>query len=170
MRIIVITGEGRGKTTSALGLVLRAAGHGMRVCVVQFVKSECRTGEAVALRMLPGVELHILGDGFVREHSGKRFERHVECAEQALELVRCKIGVGYDVFVLDEICGALSLGLISLSTLLRLLDEAPEGSIFILTGRNAPAGLIERADTVSCIENLKHGCELGMAAQKGVEL
>jgi len=171
MRVVIITGEGRGKTTSALGLVLRAAGHGMRVCVVQFIKRDQMTGEAVALRMLPGVELHICGNGFVfADENQERFGHHVRCAQAAIELLKERLQAGFGMFVLDEICGAISLGLLELSTVLELLDSAPEQTIFVLTGRDAPSELIERADTVSRIASVKHGCSIGIKAQKGVEL
>ncbi len=169
MRIIVITGDGKGKTTSALGMVLRAVGHGQRVCVVQFIKKDCDTGESRALRMLPGVDLHICGDGFVFKREGVLFQHHVECAQNAMEVLRRKIQQNYDMIVMDEICGALSLGLIELQSVLELLELADDKIAFILTGRNACKELIDIADTVSSVECVKHGFEHGIPAQKGID-
>lgn len=170
MRIIVLTGDGKGKTTSAFGMVLRAVGHAQRVCIVQFIKKDCGTGEAKSLDMLPGVDLYICGDGFVFDRKGVEYEHHVHCAQAALALLQEKISGDYDMFVLDEVCGAVALNLIDVQDVLDLIDRAPEKSIFILTGRDAPPVLQERADTVSCIECVKHGADIGIPAQEGVEL
>ena len=170
MRIIVITGDGKGKTTAALGMVLRAAGHGQRVCVVQFIKKDCGTGESRALEMLPGVEIYICGDGFVFKREGELYEHHVHCAETAMTLLQRKTAFGFDMIVLDEVCGAISLGLISVEGVLGLMENAPDDTVFVLTGRDAPAELIQKADTVSRIECVKHGIDAGIPAQEGVEM
>ena len=169
MRVILITGDGKGKTTSAMGMVLRAVGHGLRVCVVQFIKKDCDTGEAKSLRSLPGVELHICGNGFVFKLEGKEYQQHVECAQRGMALIRQKIAEGFDLFVLDEICGAVSLGLVKVESVLELLAVAGENTSFIWTGRNASEKLIDRADTVSSVECVKHGFDQGLPAQKGIE-
>ena len=169
MRIIVITGDGKGKTTSALGMVLRAAGHGQRVCVVQFIKKDCGTGESKALDMLPGVDLHICGAGFVFKREGELFNHHVHCAEAAIALLQKKIASGYDMIVMDEVCGAVSLGLIAVESVLELMEGAPENMVFVLTGRDASPELIQKADTVSRVECVKHGADSGFPAQEGVE-
>ncbi|MFO7937746.1 MAG: cob(I)yrinic acid a,c-diamide adenosyltransferase [Kiritimatiellia bacterium] len=170
MRIIVLTGEGKGKTTSAMGMVLRAVGHGQRVCIVQFIKKDCGSGEIRALGMLPGVEMHVCGKGFVFERQGERFKEHLHCAEDAVTLLQEKISPFFDMIVLDEICPAISLGLVSEETVLKLLDSAPDNINFVLTGRDAPPALIARADTVSRIECVKHGFNSGFPAAEGVEI
>ena len=170
MRILVITGDGKGKTTAALGMVLRAAGHGQRVCVVQFIKKDCGTGESKALEMLSGVEIHVCGDGFVFEREGDDYNHHVHCAEAAMTLLQEKITSGFDMIVLDEVCGAVSLGLISVESVLGLMDNAPDDTVFVLTGRNAPPELIAKADTVSRIDCVKHAMDVGVPAQEGVEM
>lgn len=170
MRIVLITGDGKGKTTSALGMVLRAVGHGQRVCVVQFVKKDCGTGESKALEMLPGVEIHICGDGFVFKREGELYEHHVHCAEAAMALLQEKTSFGFDMIVLDEVCGAISLGLINVESVLNLMENAPDNTVFVLTGRDAPPELIAKADTVSRIECVKHGMDAGIPAQEGVEM
>jgi cob(I)alamin adenosyltransferase len=169
MRVILITGEGKGKTTSALGMVLRAVGHGLRVCVVQFIKKDCDTGEAKALRSLPGVDLYICGAGFVFRREGKDYHHHAESAQKGMVLVQQKITEGVDLVVLDEICGAVALGLVKEESVLALLDAAGANTSFILTGRDASQALIDRADTVSSVVCLKHGYEQGLPAQKGIE-
>ena len=151
-------------------MVLRASGHGKRVCVVQFIKKDCGTGESRSLELLPGVELHICGDGFVFRREGEDYNHHVHCAQAAMALLQEKISAGFDMFVLDEICGAISLGLVSLQSVLDLMGVAQEDTIFILTGRDAPAELIDMADTVSCIDCVKHAVDIGIPAQEGVEM
>ena len=151
-------------------MVLRATGHGQRVCVVQFIKEDCGTGESNALRALPGVELHICGAGFVFKREGALYDHHVECAQAAIELLRGKVCEGFDLIVLDEICGAVSLGLVQVDQVLELLEIADKKTAFVLTGRSASQELIERADTVSSVECIKHGADIGISAQKGIEM
>lgn len=170
-RIVLLTGDGKGKTSSALGMVLRAAGHGMRVCLIHFIKADRRTGEALALARLPGVEVHFHGLGFVREPTPAMLARHREAAEQGLVLARERLrSPGTDLVVLDEICGAIALGLLDVRAVAEAVRAARGGMIVILTGRNAPPELIELADTVSRIDAVKHGLDAGFPAQRGVEL
>ncbi len=170
MRTIVITGDGKGKTTAALGMVLRAAGHDQRVCFVQFIKSDIDSGEFRALARLPGVDVHICGAGFVFSREGELYQHHVHCAEKAMTLVREKIVHDFDMIVLDEVCGAIALELISVESVLELMESAPDHMVIVLTGRDAPPELVQRADTVSRIECVKHAFDAGIPAQKGVEM
>ncbi len=169
-RVILLTGDGKGKTTSALGMVLRAVGHGLKVCVVQFIKGRRDTGEARALALLPGVELHVCGRGFVREREEPVFEVHAEAARDGLRLAAARLrDVAYGMVVLDEICGAVACGLLDAAQLHDALDGASDGMVVVLTGRDASPELIEMADTASRIESIKHAMETGCPAQKGVE-
>jgi cob(I)alamin adenosyltransferase len=169
-RIVLITGDGKGKTTAALGMVLRAAGHGLRVCVVQFIKRQADTGEAQALACLTGVELHLCGEGFLRAKSGPAFESHARAAAAGLLLAAHKLrDPSYGMVVLDEVCGAVALGLLSASSVRAALGAAAPGTAVVLTGRDACPELMELADTVSRIECVKHGMSQGWPAQKGVE-
>lgn len=170
MRIIVITGDGKGKTTAALGMALRAAGHGQQVCFVQFIKSDVESGEFKALARIPRIEVHICGAGFVFSREQEHYQHHVDRAQEGLTLLRKKVSGDYDMIVLDEICGALALGLISVQSVLELIESAADNIVFVLTGRDAPPELIQRADTVSRIECVKHGFDAGIPAQKGVEM
>ena len=169
-RVVLLTGDGKGKTTSALGMVLRAAGHSLRVCVIQFIKGRRDTGEARALRLLPGVELHVCGKGFVKESAGPRFEAHREAARAGLRLAEAKLRDDtYDMVVLDEVCGAVALGLLDADQARQAVEGAAGGKIVVLTGRDACPALIEAADTVSRVESVKHGMDSGLPACRGVE-
>ncbi len=170
-RIILLTGKGKGKTSSALGMVLRAVGHGMHICVIQFVKSCSNTGEARALQCLPGVEHLLCGNGFVSpSDTAEKRAQHCCSAAEGLRLARLRLeNPEIHMVVLDEICSALHLNLLTESDVLDLLASTSEGKIIILTGRHAPHSLIAIADTVSIIEDAKHGLQHGIAAQPGVE-
>jgi len=170
-RILLLTGQGKGKTSSALGMVLRAVGHQMRVSVIQFVKKQRDTGEARALALLPEVEHLICGNGFITQQ-GKtdRQEQHCQAARDGLRLAKTRIeDPSLQMVVLDEICTALHHHLLEEQEILNLLASAVNGKIIILTGRHAPQALLDCADTVSVIESPKHGYEHGIKAQPGVE-
>ena len=158
-RVILLTGDGKGKTTSALGMVLRAAGHGMRVALIHFIKCDRDTGENRALARFPEVEVHFCGCGFVRNPSPAHLERH-RAAVQAPEP---------DMVVLDEICCAVSLGLLDAADVVAAVRIAPAGKIVFLTGRQAAPALVALADTVSDIACVRHGRDAGWPAQPGVE-
>ena len=170
-RIILLTGDGKGKTTSALGMALRAVGHGLRVCVIQFIKASADTGEACALPLLPGVELHICGKGFVfASDADTTHESHCAAAGGGLALARQKLAdPQIAMVVLDEICSTTALGLLSEQAILDCLQTVSDGKIIVLTGRDAPHALIDLADTVSHIQEWKHGFTAGLPAQPGVE-
>ncbi len=166
-----MTGDGRGKTTSALGLVLRAVGHGQRVAVVQFMKQREDTGEVRALRTLPGVEVHVCGAGFVREREGAAFGTHVQAAREGLALAARLLGdAAFGMVVLDEVCGAVAAGLLSAAEVVGAVAGAAPGVTVVMTGRDAAPELVELADTVSRIVCVKHGYDRGWPAQEGVEL
>jgi len=169
-RIVVITGDGKGKTTSALGMVLRAVGHGQRACVLHFIKRRGDTGESQALAMLPGVEVHLCGEGFVLEKAGPVFERHVRAAEKGLRLAAEKLrDPAFGMVLLDEVCGAVAHGLLSADAVCAAVAGAAPSTTVVLTGRDACPALVGLADTVSLIACVKHGMESGWPAQPGVE-
>lgn len=170
-RIILLTGKGKGKTSSALGMVLRAVGHNLRVSVIQFVKSCSNTGEARALHHLPGVEHLVCGKGFVTpSDTPEKQDQHCRSASEGLALARKRMeDPEIHMVVLDEICSTINLNLLSEKDILDLIASASAGKIIILTGRNAPQALIDIADTVSAIEEVKHGLQQNIAAQPGVE-
>ena len=175
--IIVNTGNGKGKTTASLGVALRALGHGWRVLVIQFFKGDWPVvfGELeMAKRLAPQFEVLQLGKGFVK-HMGdaKPFEAHLAAAKDALRIAREKITSGaYDLIVLDEIVYAIDYAgvqLICLEEILALLDAKPPALHLILTGRGAPQALIDRADLVTEMQEIKHPWQQKIPAQIGID-
>lgn len=169
--VVVLTGDGKGKTTSALGTVLRASGHGMKSCVIFFMKGDMRSGEMDALDLLPGVELYVMGKGFCGIMGDDRpFAEHRASAQEAVRLAGEKINSGkYDLVVLDEINNALKLGLIDLPQVVELIEGKPAPLHLILTGRDAHPEIIKRAHTASEVKDIKHARSLGIGPQKGID-
>jgi len=166
-RVLLFTGDGKGKTTAAFGLGLRAAGHGMTVCAVQFIKERTDVGEVKAARQLgERFEVHPTGCGFVRTQGGTPEDR--AAAARAMDLARRKVDE-CDVLILDEVCGAVDLGLLDVSEVTGLLASRPPGVHLVLTGRRAPAELVQIADTVTEMRNVKHAYDSGADAAPGVE-
>lgn len=169
-RILLFTGDGKGKTTAALGVVLRAAGHGQKCLVIQCVKSDGETGEAGAGRVLPGVEIVQMGRGFVPNPNHSQFKDHCQAASDAMSLAERALSTGlHDLIVLDEVCIAVHKKLIEENRVLELLKKETAVSCIILTGRHASPGLIEAADTVTEMRCIKHALQQGHTAQRGVE-
>ena len=170
---IVYTGNGKGKTTASIGLVVRAAGNRMRVFFLQFIKGQWKSGEREILRALPGVDLEVTGRGFTIE--GLRdprvpMEDHAAAAAIGWQRAQDRVRSGeYDLIVLDEILGAVHADLVPLAELLELVRTKPAQLHLVLTGRDAPAELIEAADLVSEVVPIKHPFERGIKAQRGVE-
>ncbi len=170
--VIVFTGDGKGKTTAALGLALRAAGHKMYVSIVQFVKSKSPTGEVQAVeRLVPEVEIVTLGKGFVSCFGDRTpLEEHHSAAVEALALARQRILSGsWDVVILDEINTAVALGLIDVLDVMSLIRSKPAKLHLLLTGRNAHRDVIAAADLVTEMRNIKHPYDSGIAARKGID-
>jgi cob(I)alamin adenosyltransferase len=169
-RVLLFTGDGKGKTTAALGLALRACGQGLRVLVLQFVKAGQQTGELAAARLLPGFEILQRGRGFVPPASSPEFAEHRLAAEAVLGEAAAALQSGnYDVVVLDELCLAVAKELVSEQAALAVIDHARPGSVLVLTGRGATPGLVAAADTVTEMTLRKHGLKAGIPAQRGVE-
>ncbi|MBU0508140.1 cob(I)yrinic acid a,c-diamide adenosyltransferase [bacterium] len=171
-RVLVNTGDGKGKTTAALGTILRAVGYGHRCLIVQFIKGSWMYGEIKSIKRLePEVEFHRLGKGFVgiMDDNLPR-EEHEKAAHEALAFAKEKLASGdYRLVLLDEIFIAVTLGLISVADVLDLLDVRPKQTTVILTGRGAPPEVIERADTVTEMREVKHAFRKGILAQRGVD-
>ncbi|MBN1678096.1 MAG: cob(I)yrinic acid a,c-diamide adenosyltransferase [Candidatus Thermoplasmatota archaeon] len=155
-RVHVITGPGKGKTTAAFGQAMRAAGHGIRVCIVQFMKTGETTGEAVAAKHIPEIELVQFGTGrFVDPR--KVSADDIRCAKEALAHVRAVLSKhGCGLLIMDEVNVAVSFGLLEAKEVIELLDTRGEGVEVVLTGRNAPLEFIDYADYVSVIDSWKH--------------
>ena len=170
--VVVITGNGKGKTTAAMGMVLRATGHGLKSCIVQFMKGDLYSGEWDGVKRLGElVELHATGKGFcgIRGNPYSR-EEHRANAQAAIALAREKmLSRVFDLIVLDEINNALKHRLVDLDQVLALLDARPERLHLVLTGRNAMPEIIERADTVSEINEIKHAYRQQIEPQPGID-
>ncbi len=170
-RILVFTGPGKGKTTAALGMVLRASGHGMRALVVQFIKRDMKTGENKALGRLEGVRRECFGLGFLPDDSHDTFAEHRRRAERGLRRAAEAMRSGeYALVVMDEVCLAAAKGLLPVDDVATAVREAPGDCVVVLTGRNCPEELLELADTATRMECVKHGLQGGIKAQKGVDL
>lgn len=169
--ILVNTGNGKGKTTAALGMALRAWGQGMKVLVLQFIKGGWKYGELKAAEKLaPNFEIRQLGGGFIKGPDDKELDEHRHAAQEALQAAREEITSGkYDLIILDEILYAIHYRLVSLDEVLSLFACKPEGLHLVLTGRNAPPEIIEQADLVTEMREIKHPFTKGIPAQKGIE-
>ncbi len=166
---LVHTGEGKGKSSSAFGMVFRAAGSGMKVCVIQFIKGKWRTGEQAAAKRFDNIEWHTLGDGFT--WNTKDPEQDRKSCREAWEFSRQKIrSEAYDMVLLDEINYCCGYGWISGKEIADFIrQEKPPWLHLILTGRNAPQEVIDAADTVTEMKMIKHAFKQGIKAQQGVE-
>jgi cob(I)alamin adenosyltransferase len=170
-RILLFTGNGKGKSTAAFGMLARALGHGLRARVIQFVKSDDSVGEQHFFSCYDGLKWDQYGKGFLpRDPASPEMNKHRKAAEEGLRAALDALGSeDYDFILLDEICFALGAGLISSEPLPGALSAAEDGKIIVLTGRNAPDTLIAVADTVTEMKMIKHGYETGIPAQAGVE-
>lgn len=170
--VIVYTGDGKGKTTAALGLCLRAVGHGYTVRIIQFIKSDWPYGERRGLeRLAPEVQLDSLGAGCIGiMGDDKPIEEHRQAAQAALKAAGEAIGSGkYNIVILDEITIAIHLDLISVADVLALIANKPEPVHVILTGRYAPAELIEIADLATEMKEIKHPFREGKLGREGID-
>ena len=168
-RILVFTGDGKGKTTAAMGMTLRAIAHNMTVTIIQFAKKD-ETGEMKTLQKFDSVTFIQTGEGFLPKETSPDFQKHKDAACKGLDLAEEAVSSDkIDMIILDEICFAISKNLLEEKEVLNLLTKAAPHKCIVLTGRDATAGIIKAADTVSKIEPVKHAYESGIDAQKGVE-
>jgi cob(I)alamin adenosyltransferase len=168
-RVHVITGPGKGKTTAAFGVALRAAGHGFRVCVIQFMKTGMTTGELLAAKQIREIQVRQFGTGkFVDPEKITDDDR--KCAQSAMEHAGSLLEKGgCDVLILDEVNVAADLGLVDPAAVLDVLKSRKAGVEVILSGRNAPKEFKDYADYVSYIDNRKHPFKKGLKARQGIE-
>jgi cob(I)alamin adenosyltransferase len=169
--LMVNTGDGKGKTTAALGVLMRAAGRGMKCCLIQFMKSKSdRYGEHESLETL-GVEVHTMGDGFTWDT--KDPAQDIKTSEETWALCVEKMRTGdYDLLVFDELVYVLDYKFLDVGKVLdeiKTVREAQPHLHIIMTGRNAPAELIEAADLVTEMKEIKHPFHVGIYAQQGIE-
>ncbi|BDQ31877.1 cob(I)alamin adenosyltransferase [Nitrosopumilus zosterae] len=170
--IIVYTGKGKGKTTAALGIALRAVGYEKRICMIQFIKGSWHYGEMDSSKRLePEFEMVAVGKGFVGiidDKSSK--EEHKEIANEAIKISNEKIQSGkYDIVILDEINYAVNLGLIPVNDVLNLIKSKPQEVDLVLTGNYAKDEVINLADLVTEMREIKHPFQKGIKAKKGID-
>ena len=168
--ILLYTGNGKGKTTAALGQVLRASGHGFKVAIVQFIKNMKNTGEIKAAKKIfaDHLEIYPMGSGFTWD--AKDTEELRRAAEKGWNLAREKIESGqYCMVILDELTYALNYGLLDQDEILTFLKNKPEKLHVIITGRDASDKLIDLADLVTEMKEIKHPYQKGIKATKGIE-
>ncbi|MDH5425613.1 MAG: cob(I)yrinic acid a,c-diamide adenosyltransferase [Gammaproteobacteria bacterium] len=167
--LLIHTGNGKGKSSSAFGMVARALGHDMKVGIVQFIKGSFSTGEEAFFKRFDEVDYHVMGDGFTWET--QNIEQDKKSAQAAWDVAaRMLNDESYQLIVLDEVNIAIKNGLLSLEQVLKDLQSRPEMQHVVLTGRGAKDELIEIADTVTEMRDIKHAFRAGIKAQHGVEL
>lgn len=167
--ILVHTGEGKGKSSSAFGVAFRAAGWNMRVCVIQFIKGQWKTGEQQAAARFENIEWHALGDGFTWDTNNPEQDR--ETSREIWEFSKQKIcSQSYDLVILDEINYCCGYGWLSGAEVAAFIQqEKPPWMHLILTGRNAPTEIIDIADTATEMRPIKHAFDAGIKAEQGIE-
>jgi len=167
--LLVLTGNGKGKSSSAFGMLARALGHGMKVGVAQFIKGRGDTGEEAFFQRQPGVVWHVLGEGFTWDT--QNLERDIETAQRGWSVVRKMLeDPSFDLIVLDELTYPLKFGWLQLDDVLADLRQRPAMQHVVITGRGAPDALCEVADTVSELQDVKHAFRDGIRAQPGIDL
>jgi cob(I)alamin adenosyltransferase len=170
--IVVLTGHGKGKTTSALGMALRTAGYGQKVCLIHFIKGYLYTGEMDGLRRLaPEVEFSFAGKGYCGLGGNPYpWEEHRAKAGEAMKLAFEKMASdSFHLLILDEIHNAVSLKLIELNQLLELIDRKPPYLHLVLTGRDAHPEVMKRAHLVTEMREIKHSLRQNIEPQKGID-
>ena len=172
--LLVHTGEGKGKTTAAIGLAVRAWGDGFRILILQFIKGSWKYGELSTLKALAEIdgriEIRPTGIGFTRNASSEEMAVHREKARTALQEALTEMTSGqWDMIVLDEINYALKFGLLEEQEVLELLSQKPTDLHLVLTGRNALPAIIDCSDLVTEMKLIKHPFQKGIRAQKGIE-
>ena len=166
--LVVYTGNGKGKTTAALGMVFRALGRGFRITVVQFIKGKWKTGERVFAQRLPELAFHVMGLGFTWESDDLAKDK--AAAQAAWETAKAAIASGdRDLVLLDELTYTIHYGFLDLGEVLSVLRERPAHVHVVVTGRNAPPELVDAADLVTEMTLVKHPFESGQKAQIGVD-
>ena len=164
----VYTGNGKGKTSASFGLALRAVGRGLKVYIIQFIKGGFDYGELYVVDKLPGLTLEAFGRGkFVSEKKPDMVD--IDLARQALAKAQEIMKGGVDVLILDEINVAVNLKLIDIEEVLELIKKKPEHMELVLTGRKAPVEIVQAADLVTEMIEIKHPYNSGFKARKGIE-
>jgi cob(I)alamin adenosyltransferase len=165
---LIHTGNGKGKSTAAFGLLARALGHGMKAVVVQFIKSRSDTGEESFFKTSPNVSWHVMGDGFTWETQDA--EQDKKTAQSAWAIVKQALqDASVDIIILDEFTYTLKYGWLEIGEVISAIQNRPLMQHLVVTGRGAPPALVEIADTVSEIALVKHAFHAGVQAMPGIE-
>ena len=170
--LIVYTGNGKGKTTAALGMCVRAVGYDWKVCIIQFIKGSWKYGELKGIkRLAPNVELHTVGEGFVGIiDDDKSFEEHRAAALKGVQFALDQIRSGkYHLVILDELNVAMDLGLVTDEEAQSLIEARGEKQHLVITGRNASDIVLEKADLITEMQETRHPYQKGILAQKGID-
>ena len=170
--VIVYTGNGKGKTTAALGMALRATGYDHKICMIQFIKGSWHYGEMDSVEKLgSNFELIAVGKGFVGIIDDKSpKEEHQKIAQEAIKISKEKINSDkYDLIILDEINYAVNLDLIKVNDVIELINNKPDSLNLVLTGNHVKSEIIEIADLVTEMKEIKHPYQLGIKAKKGID-
>jgi cob(I)alamin adenosyltransferase len=166
--LLVLTGNGKGKSSSAFGMLARSVGHGLRCGVVQFIKGQWECGEHLLFANHPQVEFHVMNTGFTWETQDR--ESDIAAAESTwAHAERLLADSSIDVVLLDELTYMLTYGYLGADRVLSALQNRPASQHVIITGRNASKSLVELADTVSEINDVKHAFNAGIKVQKGID-
>lgn len=167
--LLVLTGNGKGKSSSAFGMVARSLGHGMKVGVAQFIKGRSDTGEEAFFSRQPNLVWHVLGEGFTWDT--QNLDRDIDTAQHGWAVAREMLrDPSIGLVVLDELTYPIKFGWLNLATVLTDLKARPPMQHVVITGRGAPEALCEAADTVTELRDVKHAYRAGVRAQKGVDL
>ncbi len=167
--LLVLTGNGKGKSSSAFGMLARALGYGMQVGVAQFIKGRSDTGEEAFFRRQPGVEWHVLGEGFTWDTQDR--ERDTRKAREGWEVARKFLSdPTINLVILDELTYTLKYGYLDMDTVLSDIAARPPMQHVVVTGRGAPQALLDMADTVTELMDVKHAWRAGIKAQPGIDL
>lgn len=166
--LIVYTGQGKGKTTAALGMVFRALGREKKVAVVQFIKGKWETGEMLFAKNLPNLTFQVMGLGFTWESDDLSQDK--KAAVEAWEQAKIFIAEGkHDIVVLDELTYVIHYSFVPLDAILSVLKNRPSHVHVVVTGRKAPQEILDEADLVTEMQSIKHPYEKGIPAQKGID-
>jgi len=167
--LLVFTGNGKGKTTAALGMAFRALGHGKRVAVIQFIKGSWKYGELESAKRFPGqLDFHVMGRGFIWKSDD--MDKDIALARQAWAFAKETIAAGkHDLVILDELTYLITYNMIGEDEILAGLAARPDEMHVVVTGRGASKGLIEAADLVTEMREIKHPYNDGVRARKGIE-
>jgi cob(I)alamin adenosyltransferase len=169
--LVVLTGNGKGKTTSALGMAMRAVGQGLKVAMLQFLKGSWKYGELeTANKLAPGLTIRPLGEGFVHVDPSNPNPKDIQCAQAALKTCEEVLHSGkYNMVIFDEINNAIAYGLLSVDSVIELLEQRPPQVHVVLTGRDADPRILELADLATEMVEIKHPYRSGKIARKGIE-